>query len=395
MIGLIAACVLLVSLLVVRDQQQSLILVASFTFRLALSVIHVAGFSLPDSQFDARTFEHIAWLWARDGRFFDDFTTSSYLYSWLSSGFYLIFGRAPLLLHVINSYFGTLSIYFVMRSARSLLPDTNLDRAVGWTLAFYPSAVLYSVLTMREAPMVLALSISIHLLLSWIATRRIVFGLGSVLFAVFAQLFHAGMIGATLVVLLIYTRLSLQSVTIRNNLRPLILLVVGGTAIAIFQLSLRTGVGLEKVWSLLQDFEIDTIASWQAYSARGRGAYLSNVEMDSWSDLIWNVPLRVVFFLGSPFVWMMSQFRDVLGLLDAFVYLYFFVRVILDIRRCERQTIDAYLSVLLVIVAVVAIFALGTSNYGTAFRHRAKVFPWLLLLYLYGSALRHQVRSRN
>ena len=388
MIGAAAACMFLVSLLLVRNPQQSIILVAAFTLRFSLSVVHVAGLSLPDSQFDARTFELVAWIWSRDGRWFDDFTTGSYLYSWLSSGVYLIFGRVPFLLHVINSYFGTLTIYFVMRSAQLLSPDTNLDRAVGWTLAFYPSAVLYSVLTMREAPIVLAMSISIHLLLSWVSTRRIAFGLGAISFMIVAQLFHAGMIGATLAVLLIYLRVSLQSVTIRDNLRPIALLVVIATAIGVLQFSLRTGVGLEKVWGFIRNFDIDFIAIWQASTARGRGAYLSGVAIETWLDLVWNIPLRVLFFLGSPFIWMVSQFRDVLGLLDAMAFLYVVLRITRDIMKRRLLTIDVYLSVLLVVAGIVVLFALATSNYGTAFRHRAKIFPWLILLYLYGRTIR-------
>ena len=389
MIGTVAATAFLVSLLLVRDHQQSAVLVAAFALRIAISVVHVAGFPLPDSQFDARTFERIAWLWARDGRLFDDFTTGSYLYSWLSSGIYLLFGRVPFLLHVINSYFGTLTIYFVMRSARLLSPDAHIDRAVGWTLAFYPSAVLYSVLTMREAPMVLALSISICLLISWVTTRRIVVGLGALSFMMVAQLFHAGMIGATLAVVLIYSRVSLQSVTVRNNLRPLALLLVIATVIGLLQFSLRTGIGLEKISALLRDFDINTIAAWHAYSARGRGAYLSGIAMDVWLDLAWNLPLRLIYFLGTPFIWMVSQFRDILGLLDALVFLYITLRITLDIKQRRFLTVNAYLSVALVAAGIIAIFALGTSNYGTAFRHRAKVFPWLLLLYLYGNAIRH------
>ena len=111
--------------------------------------------------------------------------------------------------------------------------------------------------------------------------------------------------------------------------------------------------------------------------------------MDTWLDLAWNLPLRVFFFLGSPFFWMVSQFRDVLGLLDALVYLYMASRITLDIVRRRLLKIDVYLSVALVSAAIMVLFALGTSNYGTAFRHRAKTFPWLLLLYLYGSAIRH------
>ena len=383
--------------MIVRDQRQAAILATAFLLRIALSVGHLAGLTLPDSQFDARTFELVAWRWARDGRLFDDFTTGSYLYSWLCSGVYLVFGRVPFLLHVINSYFGTLTIYFVMRSAKLLLPDTSLDRTVGWTLTFYPSVVLYSVLTMREAPLVLALSISIYLLLSCVATRRIAAGLGAVSFAIVAQLFHAGVVGATLAILLIYSRVSLQSVTVRDNLRLLALFFVIATALGLVQFSLRTGVGLEKVLGLLRDFDINTIASWQEYSARGRAAYLSGVEMDAWSDLIWNLPLRVFFFLGSPFIWTVSRFRDLLGLLDALVLLYMALRITLDMKKRSVLRVDAYLSLALVVIGVIVVFSVATSNYGTAFRHRAKIFPWLLLLYLYGRALPypHSISFRN
>lgn len=372
--------------MLVRDQRQAVILVAAFTIRAAVSVVSAAGVALPDSQFDAHTFERIAWFWARDGRLFDDFTTGSYLYSWLTSGLYIVVGRDPFLLHIVNSYFGTLAIYYVMRSARQLLPHGNVDRAVGWTLAFYPSAVLYSVLTMREAPMVLALSISICLLLRWVNTRRIAFGLGAIISVVVAQLFHAGMIGATIVVILTYARVSLQSVTVRNNLRPLALLIVAVAAISVLQFSLRTGIGLEKFSGFLYDFGIDFIASWQAYSARGRGAYLSAVELTTWLDLVWAVPLRVLFFLGSPFIWMVSQFRDVLGMLDGMVILFLGMRITVDMMQRRFRTMTGYLSVALIAAGLVVLFALGTSNYGTAFRHRAKVFPWLLLLCFCGRA---------
>ena len=63
---------------------------------------------------------------------------------------------------------------------------------------------------------------------------------------------------------------------------------------------------------------------------------------------------------------MVSQFRDLLGLLDALVFLYIALRITLDIKQRRFLTIDAYLSLALVVARIVALFALGTSNYGTA-----------------------------
>ena len=53
--------------------------------------------------------------------------------------------------------------------------------------------------------MILSMSISIYLLISWVVTRRIIFGWGSISFMMVAQLFHSGMIGGTLAVILIYS----------------------------------------------------------------------------------------------------------------------------------------------------------------------------------------------
>jgi hypothetical protein len=390
MIETVISCLCMVTLLLFRDAQQTPILVAAFAFRILLSIVHVSGIPLPDSQFDARAFEHFAWIWGRDGRFFDDFTMGSYFYSWLGSGIYLIFGRRPFLLHVVNSYFGTLSIYFIMRSARLLSADSNLDRKVGWILAFYPSVALYSVLTMRESPIVFALSISIYMLLRWITHRRIFCGLGALLFMIVAQIFHAGMVGGTVGVAVIYLGVSLRSITVRDNLRPIALFVVAASAIGLVQFSIVTGIGIEKFWGLVRDFDIGFITEWQARTARGRGAYLAHVEIDTWLDLLWNAPFRMLFLIGTPFVWMVSEFRDVLGFLDALVFLFLVYRILLDISRRRLLLVAKYLSVALVIGGILALFALGTSNYGTAFRHRAKVFPWLLLLYFYGSTVRNQ-----
>ena len=181
--------------------------------------------------------------------------------------------------------------------------------------------------------MMLAASISIRLLLSWVTTRRILFGWGSISFMIVAQLFHAGMVGGTLAVLLIYFLVSFHSVSIRDNLRPLASLVVIAAALGMLHFSLRTGVGVEKLWILIRDFDIGTITSLQAYSARGRGAYLSDVQVTAWLDILWNLPLRVLFFFASPFIWMVSQFRDVLGFLDGLVFLYVVLRIALDIMK--------------------------------------------------------------
>ena len=107
---------------------------------------------------------------------------------------------------------------------------------------------------------------------------------------------------------------------------------------------------------------------------------------ESWLGFLWQLPVRLFYFLGAPFPWQLERLSDVWGLVDGAVFLYVCWTIVRNsIKGAQKQ--DIYRMLLVVAFAAIVAFSAATSNYGTAFRHRAKFVPVLLLLLMYGSSL--------
>ena len=390
-VGLFASISLFVPLMVMARRTSMSIVATSYILRLLLVYAQALGLVLPDSQADAVDFEMLAWEWARDGYLFDDFRTGASLYSWVASAVYLVVGRIPTVLRIINAFFGTLIVHYVMRTVMILTPAKRCRCVAGWVMALYPSTLLYSALTMREVAVVLSFSMSLYFLVKWVAVGRITRGLLSLVLAATAQLFHSGMIMGTLSTAAIYLR------GIARGARARAFVVYGlwfGAIVVALVLAIRfgleTGIGMKKVVGLLTELDLEIVARWQRYAARGRAGYLANLQIETWSDVVWQTPLRLFFFLGSPYIWMVSRLDDLLGLVDGLFFVYVVVRISRDIRGTDVWRSPEYRVIGVVTAAVILTFALATSNYGTAFRHRAKVLPPLVVLYTYGRYVRER-----
>ena len=186
------------------SQRSRLIVVCAYLVRVAMCYVHAYAVVLPDSQFDAVRFESVAWSWGRDQECINDFTTGSLLYSWIGSCVYSLFGRAALLLQVLNAFFGTLIVLVAMRTVRLLAKNRCVDQFVGWVLAIYPTLVLYSAITMREVAVVLTFCLSIYSLVRWRTGGRYIYGCLAVSWMIMSQLFHTGMLTGTVLVMCVF-----------------------------------------------------------------------------------------------------------------------------------------------------------------------------------------------
>ena len=367
----------------------------AFVVRAMVGFLHFQFPFLPDSQSDAIRFERTAWLWARDGQCFDDFTTGSMLYSWLGSCVYIAFGRTALLLQVINATLGTLAVMIAMRSVHLLAPGSGYVRRIGWFTALHPSLILYSALTMREASIVLAFGVSLYWLIRWRTTNHYRYLPMAVVAALVTQLFHTGMVTASVVIVCFGMICVAKEHTVRlTKMRfarsNLVVTVVAGFLVAVLAATvvwaIASGFGIDKLQRLSDGEVLRAIASWQSEVARGRASYLSGLSPESWLGLLLQVPIRLVYFLGAPFPWHVTSMADIWGLLDGSTFLYVCWVIGRYSVKLARDH-GPYRILLLVAFCAIVGFSVATSNYGTAFRHRAKFVPLLLVLLMYGEYL--------
>lgn len=360
-------------------------------FRLITGVVGLTGtpFRLRYSDADAGAFESAAWRMATSGwgAVLDGLNPASGFS--VVSPFALIYaalGRQPYALVLYNVFLGVATIAVGYRLALEL----GGRRVARWTalvLACFPASILMSSLILRESGV--AFGVAIGLLGSIESLRRgslryLALGLGGFMFA---ALLHGGMAPGAVAVLcavaVLLFRASVRGARIRFR--------AAGVGVAAF----AALVGVGSVFSA-GDFRLasvgvvsfSTIESEVLHAdprmARGGSSYYGGTTTETWDRAVIQLPERVVLFLFSPLPWTVTSSSQVLGLIDGLLW----VCMVLALLAYRREIwSDPRARVLLLFVVVSAVvYALGTTNAGTALRHRTKLIPAMLPLVLFAVA---------
>jgi hypothetical protein len=311
------------------------------------------------------------------------------LYAWVISILYVLTDQSPLMIQGVNVLFGSLIVWNVFRIAE-LLWDTKIATRAAWIAALFPTLVLYSSIAMREVAIVYPLTLSILFLVRWYQGDKDRYVVFSVVCLAVSLAFHTAILVLFGIwgVLVVYRWSSAFRSRRGAQLLRLtaILLVFGGLLVAIA----RSGWGLDKLSrtesAMTAELSVDSLSDVTETAARGRTAYLEGSSFRRPLDFVLLAPLRLAYFLFTPFIWMKLSPKDMFALLDAFLYVW--LAIGLYRSRHYIRTNPTALAVLLVLLALVTTFSLFTSNYGTAVRHRSKavaiaisllvVMPWQL-----------------
>jgi hypothetical protein len=348
--------------------------------RAALAMIDVYLFPLPGAS-DGPYWDTAADKMSQDGvaGTFAYFETGCMLYIWFMSFLYALFGRSVLMIHAINVLFGALVVHNVFRISKTLGANDQTSTKVAWLTAVFPTLVLYSAVLLREVAVVYPLSLGVLHLVRWSKTRRAMDMIFAGAFLLLSMMFHSGgfavLLGAGCWIAGGWVK-SFLSGKLDRFVKNSVALAVALAAVVVVA---STGWGMQK-FSNVDTSSVDKFAQKMGKEETpgmvGRTQYLQDSEPESFSGLILQTPLRLVYFLFAPFPWMVSSPIDAFGLIDSAFYLWLAWRVFKG-RRLVAQNPAAVL-VLAVFAAMALVFAMGVSNYGTAMRHRAKMLPLLI-----------------
>jgi len=130
-------------------------------------------------------------------------------------------------------------------------------------------------------------------------------------------------------------------------------------------------------------FELFSLEHFRSYVENrviGRTHYLHGLVPESYFDLVWQTPVRVIFFMFTPFPWMIENLSDALGFLDACIYLLLAFYSFKGIKKLFRTKKVETACIVFLLFGIVAMYAWGVVNYGTAWRHRAKLAPFMIVI---------------
>ncbi|HHT47195.1 MAG TPA: hypothetical protein GX004_07920 [Firmicutes bacterium] len=362
----------------INDRHLRNILIIAILIRLGLSIFQAYIAPLPDSGADAVTFERIGWenaqAWLAGGEAVR--TTGAYIYSAWIGVLYYLFGRVQLIAQFMNVLAGLFIVFLIYKLTMRVTELKRCGYIAGLVAAFYPTLNLYSAITMRECFIVLFSLLSIYSFIVWVDRGFFgYFGL-AVLTLIPASSLHGGITLVGLVYVFFYCFYSPTKkrwMLFSWRLLPGIVISAG----IIFLFGDLIFYKLPSNPALL--FSPEFFKGKVAVASRSRAAYLVGFSPSSLLDVLWHTPIRILYLLFTPFPWMIKVFGDLFAFAEAFICLFLVWYSVNGFSIVKRKNKAQYIALLLILIVLMIVFSWGTSNYGTAIRHRQKFVSLLIV----------------
>jgi len=365
--------------------------VGAYFLRLGAACVNLYLFRLPDGDKDALGFEQTAWdlaqlPWELFVASFD-YTSAFFSYGWIVALPYRLVGRVEFVPQMINVLLGSLVVYFVYRAVQRTW-NQQIAIHAAWVTALFPQLIHYSAVLLRESIIHFCLSVCVYYFVRYLHSHRrsrprdILIALG---FACIATIFHGGMVVVVIGILLYFVWRAVRLFYLGRSTTVRELLTIGTLVLVFFPLTLQFSItqlelgSIGAVQELVDPSEFADEASRAAnVRLRGGAAYPEFLAVSSAPSLAIKVIPRAAYLLFSPFPWDVREFYHILGFFDGLIYI--LIGYTLYKRWEFIRSSNKLILLLLFLVPLVFTFAIGTSNFGTGIRHRAKIVVVLLVV---------------
>lgn len=361
----------------VKDSILRNILIIAFTLRTGLALFNAFISKLPDSGADAVSFERVGWEYTQAWNMGLEVSSRSaaYIYSKIIGVIYFISGRVPLLAQFVNVLLGVLIVYYVYKIIIEL-GATKRSAQIGSVItALFPTLCLYSAITMRENLISFFTIVSVFYFFKWLNSGTVNKSVLAVAFLLLSSALHGAMIliGIVYAIFFIFYKAKIKKwrLVSKQTFFGIFIVILGIILFSSFLMNKIPG-------DLSLVFSPDYMGGGVDRAARGGAAYLVGFTPNSILDIILQSPIRMVYFLLAPFPWMISSSGQILSLIDALLYLVLVFYSIRGFKYLKKYNNPAFWAVTLTLLIIIVTFAWGTSNFGTAIRHRQKIV-WLII----------------
>lgn len=244
---------------------------------------------------------------------------------------------------------------------------TQQRRRTMYILCILPNFAILSSLFLRESIVTMLLALSVLCMVRWKQRGSEGWFLLAFLLSCCAAMFHSGSIAAAMGYILVRLFYDTRRGTIRfswrNFLPALVLLLVF--------LYLFNNYGDVFFGKMIGLEGVEDIANTGSLGDSSYVAYVGN--SDSLSSMLLYTPVRIAFFLFSPFPWQWRGMSDVIAFcFSSLFYAWVLVKTFCYLGRKKAENRELVIILLIVAFALLFVFAWGVSNTGTAVRHRDK-----------------------
>lgn len=345
----------------------------------AVAFTNAFWFTTLGADADAATFHRIGMELTQSGSF--SFNIGSQFYENLLGVVYWLFGPSHFLGEQLSILAFSLSCVVLIKILRQL---GLLYCQVPVLLVFggLPTMVLLGSITMRESYQVLffmlAVYFGIKMHLKGGINHNFIF---LILSALVMGLFHKGLIAYMLFLIFLFMAFSLKPTSHLWQIKKLHLsllfvlpvFIVGLLAMVKLQLS-----GLGALSALANLEAVEYAENYRGQSVVARATYGVELDLSSVLAFIFSAFTLYFYYLFSPFPWQIGGVLDAYAALESIlrmVLLYYSVKHWRTASGVQRRLLGL---MLILFLSMSFLWAMGTTNYGTAMRHH--MLSWWILV---------------
>jgi len=342
---------------------------------------------------DAGRFQEAATAWAAAPDF--ELAFDAEFYVQFLGAFYWLFGSHEFLVVQLNIAALVLSAHYTLKTVR--LINNDLPSWIILPLMLWPSGITRSTTTLREPIMTLVIVLAAYFATRYVADGKLVWMFRTVLILLVGALFHKAfavlfavfvLIGIWRVRPLSSTRAATKGVVQRVTIVAVGLVIVAGLVAA-------GGAqrGLQPLVSAVTG-DTDYAARVINYKVNRdfRTTYNAPLNTSSLPAMVASLPKNWFYYNVAPFPWQVRTGSDALATAEMLVRVYAFFAIAKLYRSGNERRRLLLRPMITLHIAIMAIFAAGTSNYGTASRHHLATVAFSLA---YIAIYHHDKRSRR
>lgn len=347
--------------------------------RIFFALVNTYIVPLPDTQFDSSFFERYAWelyeknLGASDINFYGNGLGYPIFLSYFNSFFAV---RSPLFLQSLSVGAGV-AVVFVSYTISLKIWDIKSSKRVALLVAIFPSLILYSSIIMREMFILLFVLIAYYYLIDYLTESKL--KIKNLFFAIVYFTLAGALHGLALIFMagIFFTAIyfclrGFINCTTINKFLLIILIVVFLYTFDYFELYIPYVGNLDKIINL------DTYINASNNRLLGNAAYPEFFRTDNWIQYLIYLPLRVLYFIGSPFIWDIKDTKHLIGYIDSLFYFYLFFSFLRHYSSIMNNKVLR--GILYSIIPILIAFSIATSNFGGAVRHRSTLIVFFIII---------------
>jgi len=195
-----------------------------------------------------------------------------------------------------------------------------------------------------------------------------------------ATLFHGAMVVGAIIFLIIVVfdtlKIFLKFIRLyRVKLTNIIIIFLSTTCLVLY---FSGEIKIPKIGTFENSIDLNFIKKQISGRIDGNSSYPKWTEINSFYEFIYKGPIRILYFIFSPFPWDIKNLNHLIGFFDSILYMGIVFLVIKNLKIIWKD--PCLRIILLILVGYITVFGLIIGNFGTSLRHRSKFVVGLIIL---------------